>query len=78
MARSVPGLILRRGWLSGLRAWEVHHNGVLVAHVLKETEGTKWAVFFKGDDEYDDLLYDFDTREQVLKHVVKTLKERAK
>jgi hypothetical protein len=62
-------LRLKRGWLSGLWAWDVHADKHL-GWVLQQSEGRKWAcvpVPETSEEQYDQIWYEYDTREQALR-----------
>lgn len=70
-------LSLRRDWLHGLWAWVVYLGDEKLGWVLQQWDGVpiprKWAcvpVPTTPEDEYDDIWYEYDTREQALKGLV--------
>jgi hypothetical protein len=63
-------LLLKREWLYGLLSWAVYREGKKVGWVLQESEGPRWAYVTLEDDIYDDILYDFNTRESALRSLI--------
>jgi hypothetical protein len=63
-------LRLQRDWLHGLWSWVVHDGDKKLGWVLQKFEGRKWGCVGVDDDPYDDIWYEYDSRDQALQYLL--------